>query len=246
MAEAESEGFGSDSDEDDEIQSAERFKTTGKFKYDGEQKFSFHNFGMHGTPFHELLESMTTLNNMYKRNTSPVENSITKPQSVSPMKKKGKKDTVPNMFSIKDYQKTQSKCHKNRKISQFREAPLKWDISVYPNERIMKELYRTPVADSSGTSIRNLARDEAKGAKPWKAAEFDKDLPPPSIDHCSPTFQKMLLDHMDHVVDQVQKEYEKLPQNTPTENDIKVGVRADLDILIRKRLEIRKQLGKDT
>lgn len=211
------------------------------------QKFSFHNFGFHPTPFNDLMSTIVTMRDSYNQNKAAYESTHQKSRL---HKSNGKpREKVPpsyiNVFDIKDFQKTQAKTHSNHKISRFREAPLKWDMSA-PDERLLKELYRTAESDPTGRRIFDLARDEAKGATPWRPAEFDKDIAPPSLTSLSPPFQQMLLHHMDSVVAQVEAEYERLPAKTQAQGEIKAGVGADLANLLRKRDMLRKDLQLDS
>lgn len=200
-------------------------------------KFSFHNFGFHPTPFSDLMSTIVTMRDSYHQNKAAYES--THKKTAKP--KERKTANYINVFDIRDFQKTQAKTHTNHKISRFREAPLKWDMSTH-DERLLKELYRTAESDPSGRRIFDLARDEAKGAKPWRPAEFDKDIAPPSLTSLSPPFQQMLLHHMDSVVAQVEAEYERLPSKTQAQGEIKAGVGADLANLVRKRDLLRKDL----
>lgn len=205
-------------------------------------KFSFHNFGFHPTPFSDLMSTIVTMRDSYNQNKTAYESTHKKSQLSKAGKPREKKTTnYINVFDIKDFQKTQAKTHSNHKISRFREAPLKWDMSTH-DERLLKELYRTAESDPSGRRIFDLARDEAKGATPWRPAEFDKDIAPPSLTSLSPPFQQMLLHHMDSVVAQVEAEYERLPSKTQAQGEIKAGVGADLANLLRKRDLLRKDL----
>lgn len=211
-------------------------------------KFTFHNFGFHPVPFSDLMSTFVTMRESYS-NTKAVY------EATHPKSKHKKTGTGPsktrttttgtNIFDIKDFQKTQAKTHSNHKISRFREAPLQWDMSA-PDERLLKELYRSYESDPSGKRIFDLARDETKGATPWRPAEFDKDIAMPSLNSLSPPFQKMLLNHMDAVVAQVQAEYEKLPCKTQAQGNIKAGVGADLANLRRKRDILRKDIQKSS
>lgn len=216
--------------------------------HEAESKFSFHNFGFHPTPFTDLLKTINTMRESYNASCAEFE-----AQHKKPNKKKGSgtgsknKASGPGLFDIKDFQKTQAMTRTNHKISQFREKPLKWDMSA-PDAELLKELYRSYESDPTGKRIFNLSRDEAKGASPWRPAEFDKDIAPPDINTLSPTFQKMLLQHMDSVVEQVQSEYDRLPQNTQAQSEAKARVGADLANLRRRREELRKgiQLNSQT
>eukprot|EP01032_Pedospumella_encystans_P021252 gene21252-24116_t len=207
-------------------------------------KFSFHNFGFHPTPFTDLMNTFVTMRNSYNQTKAAYdathkEAPRQKSRGNSPFKKRSGDYT--NTFDIKEFQKTQTKMKTNHKISRFREAPLKWDASA-PDERLLKELYRACESDPSGKRIFDLARDGAKGATPWRPAEFDKDIAPPSITSLSPPFQKMVMQHMDSVVAQVEAEYAKLPTKTQAQNEVKARVGADLANLVRKREIIRKEL----
>jgi len=205
-------------------------------------KFSFHNFGFHPTPFSDLMSTIVTMRDSYNQNKTAYDATHKKTHLSKTGKPREKKATnYINIFDIKDFQKTQAKTHSNHKISRFREAPLKWDMSTH-DERLLKELYRTAESDPSGRRIFDLARDEAKGATPWRPAEFDKDIAPPSLTALSPPFQQMLLHHMDSVVAQVEAEYERLPSKTQAQGEIKAGVGADLANLMRKRDLLRKDL----
>jgi hypothetical protein len=203
--------------------------------------FSFHNFGFHPTPFTDLMNCMVTMRNSY--NESMAAYNQQKQSSHSKTKTKGttrKSHTgEKQMFNIVDFQKTQEKTRTNHKISQFREAPLKWDMSA-PDERLLKQLYRTYQSDASGKRIFNLSRDEAKGATPWKPAEFDKDFTPPPLSSLSPTFQKMVMDHLDSVIAQVEAEYERLPEKNQAQSEKKAKVGADLANLRRNREDLRR------
>ena len=206
-------------------------------------KFSFHNFGFHPTPFSDLMSTIVTMRDSYNQNKAAYEsthkkNNISKTGNV----KEKKATNYINVFDIRDFQKTQAKTHSNHKISRFREAPLKWDMSTH-DERLLKELYRSAESDPSGKRIFDLARDEAKGAKPWRPAEFDKDIAPPALTSLSPPFQQMLLHHMDSVVAQVEAEYERLPAKTQAQSELKAKVGADLANLRRKRDILRKDLN---
>lgn len=205
-------------------------------------KFSFYNFGFHPTPFSDLMKSINTMRESYNQSVAAYEAGH-KPKS--PTKRKSKERS--NMFDIKEFQKTQAKLHTNHKISRFREAPPKWDMSA-PDEELLKALYRSCESDPTGQRIFNLARDEAKGVKPWLPAEADRDIPLPPIASLSPTFQRMLLDHIDAVVAQVEAEYAKMPAKTQTQNEAKAKVGADLANLRRRQRELHSQAkeGKST
>ncbi len=211
-----------------------------KIKQPAHHNFSFHNFGYHPTPFSDLMSTIVTMRDSYNKTKELYQ--ATHPKD-GPRRTHTKKEfrNEASMFSIKDFQKTQAKTHTNNKISRFREAPLKWDMSA-PDEKLLKELYRTCESDPSGKRIFDLARDEAKGATPWRPAEFDKDIAPPTLSSLSPPFQKMLLQHMDSVVAQVQAEYDKLPAKTQAQGEIKAGVGADLANLRRKRDILRSDI----
>ena len=200
-------------------------------------KFSFHNFGFHPTPFTDLLKTFTTMRNSYSEAQAAYESEhqATKARSRSPKRKS--RDSGNKLFNIKEFQKTQSKTRKNHKISQFRETSPKWDMSA-PDEQLLKALYRSCDSDPTGRRIFNLSRDEAKGTKPWRPTETDKDIPIPHITTLSPSFQKMLLKHIDHIVKQVEEEYKNLPEKTQVQSEIKAGVGADLANLRRRRQEL--------
>jgi hypothetical protein len=201
-----------------------------------QNKFSFHNFGFHATPFSDILNAFVTMKDSY--NAAMAEYEAGHKSAEGTKKKRKSKDHV-NMFNIKEFQKTQAKTRTNHKISQFRVSEPKWDMSA-PDEQLLKALYRSYESDPTGKRIFNLARDEAKGAKPWRPTESDKDIPLPPISSLSPTFQKMLLDHIDAVVAQVEEEYAKLPAKTQAQNEIKAGVGADLANLRRRQEELHR------
>lgn len=208
-------------------------------------KFSFYNFGFHPTPFTDLMNTFVTMRNSYNQTKAAYEatrkeGNLHLSTGKSVCKKRSGNYT--NVFDIKEFQKTQSKMKTNHKISRFREAPLKWDMSA-PDERLLKELYRTCESDPSGKRIFDLSRDGAKGATPWRPAEFDKDIAPPSITSLSPPFQKMVMQHMDTVVAQVEAEYAKMPAKTQAQSEVKARVGADLANLVRKREIIRRELN---
>jgi hypothetical protein len=203
--------------------------------------FSFHNFGFHATPFTDIMNSINTMRNSYNEAQAAYD-AQNKPKKTKKRNKDGSKEGPKMFFDIKEFQKTQANTKTNKKISQFRETALKWDLSA-PDEQLLKALYRTAESDPSGKRIFNLARDEAKGATPWKPTEADRDLEVPPISTLSPSFQKMLLDHIDSVVARVEAEYAKMPAKTQAQSEIKAGVGADLANLRRRQQELHSQAG---
>jgi hypothetical protein len=201
-----------------------------------QSKFTFHNFGFHPTPFSDLMKSINTMREAYN-DTAAAYEAAHKPKKTH-AKKKSKDGS--NVFDIKEFQKTQAKLHTNHTISKFREAPPKWDLSA-PDEQLLKALWRSCESDPTGKKIFNLGREEAKGATPWRPAESDKDIPIPPITSLSPSFQKMLLDHMDAVVANVEEEYARMPAKTQAQSEAKAKVGADLANLRRRQLELRSQ-----
>jgi hypothetical protein len=202
--------------------------------------FSFHNFGFHATPFTDIMNSINTMRNSYNEAQAAYE-AQNKPKKTKRKSKDGK-DGPKMFFDIKEFQKTQANTKTNKKISQFRETALKWDLSA-PDEQLLKALWRSAESDPTGKRIFNLSRDEAKGATPWKPTEVDRDLEVPPISTLSPSFQKMLLDHIDSVVARVEAEYAKMPAKTQAQNELKAGVGADLANLRRQQEQLHSQAG---
>ena len=220
-------------------------------------KFTFHNFGYHPQPFRDLLDKLSTLKQQYRLSKTEGNNMGTlhhrhhhhhhhhthhghhaEHKGHNP---KAFTSTTGTMFDINAYQKDQLKKdkHRNAKISQFRPKEPLWNGTMTPDSRMLKELYRVPCSDPSGQLIRGVKRDEAKGAKPWKACETDKNIPPPTFEHCAESYQLMLTRHMDEVIARVEREYAKMPQNTLKQSELKASVGADLANLRREREEIR-------
>lgn len=207
--------------------------------HEDHSKFSFHNFGFHPTPFTDLLKAINTMRESYNASSAEYEALHRHQHSQKGSGTVSKTRKATGQFDIKEFQKTQAATRTNHKISQFREQQLKWDMSA-PDAELLKELYRTYESDPTGKRIFNLSRDEAKGATPWRPAEFDKDIAAPDISALSPTFQKMLLQHIDSVVAQVQAEYDRLPQNTQAQSEVKAKVGADLANLKRRQSQLYK------
>ncbi len=201
------------------------------------KKFAFYEFGAHATPFHDILESMHKLKDMYKRSGHHHD---TDPDDEEAQKKK-KSNT--KTFSINDFQASQKFKSSNAKISKFRPAPLTWDGSFFPDAKMLKQLYRTPCRDPSGKVITSLGRDEAKGVPAWKPPEVDRNIPDPKFTACSHDFQVQLLKHMDEVIEKVEREYAKSTGNTQAHSNLKARMGADLNNLKQKRDKLKRDLA---
>mmetsp|Transcript_10120 Transcript_10120/g.16626 ORF Transcript_10120/g.16626 Transcript_10120/m.16626 type:complete len:310 (+) Transcript_10120:17-946(+) len=205
-------------------------------------KFTFHDFGHSETSFEQVMSSMVTMrNSIGYQSTYSLE--------FAPKTGKGKKESKPQpiprgSFDVAEFQRTMEKSNRNTRISQFRPKPPKWDMSA-PDEALLKELWRTCDSDPTGRRIFDLGRDLAKDATPWKPGEFDKDILPPNIAALSPSFQAMLVDHLDAVIARTQAEYDKMPAKTIAQGELKSNVGADLATWTRERESIRNQLGLD-
>jgi hypothetical protein len=129
---------------------------------------------------------------------------------------------------VRNIFKKESNHRKSRTISQFRNSPLSWDGSFMLDKDLRKEVYRTPVSDSSGTRILNLGREITKGGHPWKPPEVDRILPVPGIEGCCGHYRDILLKEMDKKVKKVDNEYSKFKPRTDAERNQKARLGADL------------------
>lgn len=123
---------------------------------------------------------------------------------------------------------SKSPMRHDHSIARFRIPEPKWDKSPHCGSELLRSLYRIPCFDPSGTSIRSLGRDEAKGVVIWQPPEPDRDIPPATIDQCTKSFQGVLSRHLEKVVSKVDLDYEQLPSRTERERNIKAHAGADL------------------
>ena len=210
-------------------------------------KTSDHHFNFYDhlhfnfAPFHDILSSINTLRAAYKQHKDDLAASDEKMHSSSLKKKSQVK-----LFDIREYQKTMHDTSNPKKlnhtISKFRLDEPRWDGTAVPSPELEKELYRTPVADSSGTVIKSLGRDLAKGKK-WAPPEYDRDLPEPTFANCSDSRKRIVLQHMDEVIAKVEVEYKKMKADTQDKSSIKARIGADLNELKRKRERLLREIA---
>lgn len=252
-------GFGDSSEKVDKESTT--IKTTGKFglsnsnSSDANEKFTFHNFGYHPTPFRDLLDNLSTLKATYRQKKvkgrdSPERHHHHHHHSHHHTHNHHSTGHHPKphtkLFDIEKYQKEQIKNNKKRNmtVAQFKPKENLWNGTMTPDPHMLKSLYRIPCQDPSGKLISGVSRDIAKGCVPWKACEADRDIPPPDYENCSLSYQQMLSKHMDTVIARVKAEYEKMPQKTLKESELRAAVGADLANLIRERELIRDAINK--
>ncbi len=200
------------------------------------EPFRFYEFGLHPVGFHDLLRSIKTMRHVNQH--SPPTRAKTAP---SPSKSSLKKTRT---FDIRAYQKAidlKKSLPMNSKqytISAFHTNTPKWDGSYYPDPNLINDLYRIPCRDPTGKVIFNLMRDDGKlpkGQKAWKPADTCKDLPEPTFEQCSVTFQKQALSHIIQAIERVEEQYRTMPGKTQEQSTIKAKVGADLNNLRMER-----------
>lgn len=229
--------YGEDSS-DDEIETEMDRQMYSTLREPKEKPFSFYEFGKlspEAAPFEQIIH---TLSESYNRQRALDATNVHRIPHNQPIQTK--------TFSIKDFQTTQLQKTKNvsNTISRFRPSITQWDSSFFLDEKTKKEMYRTPDSDPSGTVIRQLGRDEAKGVKKWKPVEVDRQLPVPSVGLYSESYLARLQKHMDDVVARVEKEYELLPYGTLAQSNKKSQMGQELNNLRQNRQLIIEEMNK--
>lgn len=127
-----------------------------------EENFTFYEFGRNtidGVTMDDILRRMSNRREALQ-NTSAAKTSLQngkaalavgETSSGAPGKKKAVKS-----FNIKEYQDKMYEEKNSSTIHRFKLKPLQWDGSYYPDQKLTKTLYRTPVSDPSGTKFFNL------------------------------------------------------------------------------------------
>lgn len=216
--------------------------------------FTFYEYGFHGIAdsLHQfadtfqhlgqsLSDSLHRMHESYDKLSSEYSRNQAKKRTKSPQKRSSE-----NIFDIREYQRTleRSKLRTGTSIARFRPQEGRWDGSFYVTKEVQDQLYRTPCRDPTGKLIFSLARDEAKGVKPWITPQPNQDIPEPSFASCSSSYQKMVLRYIDEVIAKVEREYKAMPENTQDRSTLKAKVGADLDNFRRKREELRGDIAR--
>jgi hypothetical protein len=210
--------------------------------------FHFYEYGFHGlsdslgilsSSFRKLGQNIESSLGDLRKSLQDARNSYAHEQMLynASKQRKVKNPVAKNMFNIAEFQKLndEKKSNQNLKISQFRTKDPKWDSSFYPDKTLIDSLYRIPCRDPSGKMIFSLSRESRKGLQPWKTPQPDQDIPDPTINHCSKSYQQVILNHMDCIIEKVELEYKNLPESTQTKYQLKAQVGADLNELKRQR-----------
>eukprot|EP01038_Epipyxis_sp_PR26KG_P004518 gene4518-6383_t len=144
-------------------------------------------------------------------------------------------------FDIKAYQtaKFNKSLRGSSTIANFHPSPPIWDPSLYPSAELLNSLYRRPDPDASGKVITSVGRDREKDEKEFQVGF---GFPPPSFELCSTSYQKMLLRHLDQVIEKVSKEYEELPATNARLRNIKASCNADLYNLQQTKEKLLEQI----
>jgi hypothetical protein len=222
-----------------------------------EKHFNFYDhLHLNFAPFHDILDSFKTLKSAYDHHKEESKladsriRALTKSHKTSSTGSSFRNNQNTNNnskgFDIRTYQSTmfdpRTSKKNNHTIAKFRLDEPRWDGTAVPSDELQKELYRIPIADSSGTVIKSLARDLAKGKK-WAPPESDRDLPEPTFANCSESRQRIVLKHMEDVIDKVEIEYSKMKADTQDKSSLKARIGADLNDLKRKRERLVREIA---
>lgn len=213
-----------------------------------DRAFNFYDhLHLNFTPLHDILDSFKTLKTAYHQHKEESQGIDIKSRSHKHHhNNNNNSNNNTKTFDIRTYQRTlfdSSNPKKlNHTIAKFRLDEAKWDGTAVPSDELQKELYRTPVPDCSGTVIKSLARDLAKGKK-WAPPEYDRDLPEPTFANCSASRQRIVLQHMDDVIAKVGVEYNKMKADTQDKSSLKARIGADLNDLKRKRERLLREIA---
>lgn len=112
----------------------------------------------------------------------------------------------------------------------------KWDRTAELGPTLSKDLYRASSGDTSGTTIRFVARDEGgEMAGKWlpglHCQTYLGTLPPTPSVMCSKRFQSSLMEHTAKTVEKVELLYAAMPEYTTRLRNAKAKVGADLSNL---------------
>lgn len=212
-------------------------KTTLRKESTEPEPFRFYEFGLHPVGFTDLLRSIKTMRHVNQATNSPTRAQTAPSPSKSSLRKSRTFDIRAYQKSI-DLQKSLPSSSKQYRISAFRPKTAKWDGSFTPNPELLKEMYRIPCRDPTGKLIWNLTRDEGKlpkGQKSWKPGDCPNDLPAPTFEQCSPSFQRQALLHLIQAVQRIEEQYRTMPDKTQEQSTLRANVGADLNNLRMER-----------